>query len=288
MPVREWKGCRINLNNYPFAGKMLVTDMDGTLLDRRSRISDENQRAIKRFIAGGGLFTVATGRMFKAVEPYLPVLPMNLPAIVYNGAAIYDFSMKKLLWQNCLTDNIADVAEDLLRQFPGIGLEVFHGEDLYLPAQNAVTDRHMIREGFHPVFACLKDIPRPWIKLLIASNPEKLLEVEAFLKARKEEFHAVYSESQFLELLNKNVTKGSALKRLAEMANLPCEAIVAMGDNKNDLEMLLEAGTGVAVKNAHKDVITAADLVCSRHDNDAVAEVIRWIEDGTIKSNVAV
>ncbi len=85
----------MDFETNPFKGIMLVTDMDGTLLDGKSRISEGNRRAIKRFIAGGGLFTVATGRMFKAVEPYLPALPMNVPAIVYNGAAIYDFSVKR-------------------------------------------------------------------------------------------------------------------------------------------------------------------------------------------------
>ena len=276
------------LNGYPFNGKMLVTDMDGTMLDGKGRISEENQRAIKRFVAGGGLFTVATGRMFKAVEPYLLVLPINIPAIVYNGAVIYDFSTQKILWQNCLPGNLEYVAEKILQKFPDVGLEVFHGEDLYLVAQNDETTKHMMREGFHPISACLKDVPGPWFKILIASKPERLVEMEEFLKERKEEFHAVYSEPQFLELLNRNVSKGNALKRLAEMLNFPCDCIVAMGDNRNDLEMLKAAGTGIAVANAHKDAAEAADLICSHHEQDAVAEVIGWIEDGTIKCNVAV
>ena len=278
----------MDLINYPFRGKMLVTDMDGTLLDSKSRISEANQRAIKRFIAGGGLFTVATGRMFKAVEPYLPVLPMNIPAIVYNGAAIYDFSTNKILWQNCLPDNLENVAEDIIGQFPGAGLEVFHGEDLYLPAQNEETAKHAIREGFHPISACLKDIPKPWFKMLVASKPEQLLEVEEFLKNRPEEFNSVYSEPQFLELLDKSVSKGSALKRLAEMLNFPCDCIVVVGDNRNDIDMLKAAGTGIAVANAHRDTAGVADIICSHHDQDALAEVIGWIEDGTIKCSIAV
>lgn len=273
----------MDLSNYPFRGKMLVTDMDGTLLDVKARISEANHRAIKRFIAGGGLFTVATGRMFKAVEPYLPVLSMNIPAIVYNGAAIYDFSTNKILWQNCLPDNLENVGEDILRHFPDVGLEVFHGEDLYLPSQNAETAKHAIREGFHPIFSCLKDIPKPWFKMLVASKPEQLLEVEAFLKNRTEEFDSVYSEPQFLELLDRNVSKGNALKRLAQMLNFPCDCIVAMGDNRNDIEMLKAAGTGIAVANAHLDTARAANMMCSHHDQDALAEVIGWIEDGTIK-----
>lgn len=276
------------MNSYPFLGKMLVTDMDGTLLDSKSRISEKNRKAIERFIAGGGLFTVATGRMFKAVEPYLPELPLNLPAIVYNGAAIYDFSTKKIIWQDCLPSYMESVCFRIHERFPGVGFEVFHGADIYLPAQNEETAKHAVREGFKPLFASLDKVPKPWFKVLIAARPEELLEVEEFVRGMEEEFHAVYSEPQFLELLNIRVSKGSALKHLARMANIPCEAIVAMGDNKNDIEMLREAGTGIAVANAHRDTSTAANLICCHHDRDAVAEVIGWIEDGTIAANVAV
>lgn len=273
---------------YPFRGKMLVCDMDGTMLDSKGRISKENLQAINRFAEGGGMFTVATGRMNKSVEPYLPLLPLNIPAIVYNGAVIYNFSAQRILWQNCLQENIENVVVELLNKYPDIGLEIFHGGDLYLLGKNTVTEKHMLREGYHPIQAVLKDVPRPWFKVLIAEKPERLVEVEEFLKGRKEEFHAVYSEPQFLELMNKNVSKGNALKRLAAMLNYPCECIVAMGDNRNDLEMLKAAGTGIAVANAHVTVLEAADLICSHHECDAVAEVIGWIEDGTVKCHVVV
>ncbi len=256
--------------------------MDGTLLNLKSRVSEKNVKALNRFVKGGGLFTVATGRMVKAIEPYLGVLPINIPAIVFNGAAIYDFSSKKLLWQNCLPDDMDNVAARLLERFPEIGAELFHGNNIYLPSTNAETDEHAKREGFNPIFAEVKDIPKPWFKILIAWKPEKLVEIEDFLKGMKEEFHAMYSEPQFLELLHKTASKGSALKHLAAMLNFPCECVIAMGDNRNDLEMLQIAGTGIAVANAHEDAIKAADLTGGHHDEDAVAQVIDWIEDGTI------
>ena len=282
------KGCKNDLSEFPFRGKMLVCDMDGTLLNTRSRISEKNLGAINRFVEGGGLFTVATGRMDKAVEPYLAQLPLSIPAIVYNGAAIYDFSAKKILWQNCLPDNLENVAVKLLERFPEGGLEIFHGGDLFLVSQNIETTKHTMREGFHPIPAKLKDIPKPWFKMLIAWEPKRLAEVEEFLKGMEEEFRAVYSEPQFLELLNSSVSKGNALMHLAAMVNIPCECIIAMGDNRNDIELLQVAGIGVAVGNAHRDVAEAADLTCGCHDEDAVAEVIGWIEDGSINCRLAV
>ena len=76
----------------PLTGILLASDMDGTLLDSRKRLSQANQSALENFVAAGGWFTVATGRMETSVKRYLPVLPLNAPAILYNGAVIYDFT----------------------------------------------------------------------------------------------------------------------------------------------------------------------------------------------------
>jgi len=81
----------------PFSNRLLICDMDGTLLDSNSRVSMENKEALDRFVAGGGFFTVATGRMEESVMKYLQDLPVNLPAIIYNGAAIYDFHTNRML-----------------------------------------------------------------------------------------------------------------------------------------------------------------------------------------------
>lgn len=262
--------------------------MDGTLLDCKARISQENQRAIERFVEGGGMFTVATGRMNKAVEPYLQVLPLSIPAIVYNGAAIYDFTAKKFLWEKFLPENLENVVAKIQEQFPEAGIEVFPESGIYLVKQNKYVEQHVKREGFNPIISDLKSVPKPWFKVLIACAPERLAEIEEFLGGMEEEFHAVYSEPQFLELINSKVSKGDAIKRLSAMLNYPCESIVAMGDNKNDIEMLRTVGTGIAVANAHETVSEVADMTCSHHDHDAVAEVIGWIEDGTLQCHAAV
>ena len=74
-----------------FTGLMLVCDMDGTLLNSKLEVSDENVRAIEYFVDNGGVFTIATGRMELGVRKYLRILPVNAPVILYNGALIYDF-----------------------------------------------------------------------------------------------------------------------------------------------------------------------------------------------------
>ena len=270
------------MSQLPFKGRLLICDMDGTLLDSSGKVSRENKEALYRFVEGGGLFTVATGRMEKSVMQYLPELPVNVPAIVYNGAAIYDFKADNLLWQSNLDPRVVEPVRQVVEKFPEIGIEFYHGGRTYFSMQNEYTHAHMIRENFKPIITEMENIPQPWFKIILAWEPKKLPAVEEFLKSFDEPFRQVYSEPQFLELLNRNTSKGDALKVLTRMLGLSSCCVVAMGDNLNDVELLQEAGIGIAVENAHGVLKAAADLCCSHHNSNAVSEVIEWIERGKI------
>lgn len=276
----------------PFKGKLLVCDMDGTLLDSNSRLSKGNKAALDRFVEGGGLFTIATGRMEKSVMQYLQDLPVNLPAIVYNGAAIYDFQTDRVLWQDNLVPGISEPVKKVIERFPDIGVEFYHAGMTYFARENRYTFEHMLRERFEPIIVSVDEVPQPWSKIILAWDPSRLSEVEEFLKRfqsplsnatnNQVPFSQVYSEPQFLELLNRNVSKGSALKVLIEMSGLDKTCVISMGDNLNDLELIREANVGIAVENAHETLKEAADLCCCHHNLNAVSEVINWLENSKI------
>jgi Cof subfamily protein (haloacid dehalogenase superfamily) len=270
------------LEHQSFKDRLLVCDMDGTLLDSSSRLSIENKTALDRFVASGGLFTVATGRMEKSVMQYLQDLPVNLPAIVYNGAAIYDFQTDKMLWQDNLEPGVIEPVKEAMERFPEIGVEFYHGGMTYYVRENKHTYEHMIREKFDPIITDVDNVPQPWNKVILTWDPHRLPEVESFLKKFRIPFSQVYSEPQFLELLNLNTSKGNALKVLKKMFGLNDACVIAMGDNLNDMELIREANVGIAMGNAHTALKVAADMCCSHHDLSAVSEVIGWIEKGII------
>lgn len=266
----------------PFEGILLVCDMDGTLLDSKSRLSAGNKAALDRFVDGGGLFTVATGRMEKSVLQYIELLPVNLPAIVYNGAGIYNFRTRRMLWQDTLPDGMIGPLRQVIDAFPGIGVQIYHGGSTYFITENEHTRAHAIRENFEPVIVRPENVPQPWFKIILAWDPPKLSDVEHFLKRFDLPFRQVYSEPQFLELLNKDASKGSALKVLKHMLEPERYRIIAMGDNMNDIELLKEADIGIAVENATTPLKAVADLGCTSQDMDAVSQVIDWIEEGRL------
>lgn len=270
------------MEHQPFKDRLLICDMDGTLLDSCSRLSMENKTALDRFVAGGGFFTVATGRMEKSVMQYLKDLPVNLPAIVYNGAAIYDFQKDRILWQDNLVPGVIEPVREVMERFPEIGVEFYHGGMTYFVRENRYTYEHMLREKFDPIITAVDDVPQPWYKVILAWDPCRLPEVESFLMKYRTLFSQVYSEPHFLELLNLKTSKGNALKMLIEMLGLNQTFVIAMGDNLNDMELIREADVGIATDNAHTSLKAAADLCCSHHDLNAVSEVISWIESGKI------
>jgi Cof subfamily protein (haloacid dehalogenase superfamily) len=260
--------------------KLLISDMDGTLLNSKHEISDENYNAIREFISSGGLFTVATGRMTKTVFPYLSRLPVNAPAILYNGAAIYDFKKEKMLYENHLPayESLEFIA-GIINNFPDAGIEIFQGNEIYLLKENDETIKHFKRESLPSKITPLNEVPKMWYKIIIVWDPENLKKVDEYMRAtgfdvKFKGLRCTYSEPQFIEILSTDCSKGSALNILTEMLGIDTANVIAIGDNLNDLEFLNEAGLGIAVDNAHPELKKNADELTVNNDNHALSSVI--------------
>lgn len=266
-------------NSRLFEGFMIVSDMDGTLLNSKFEVSEENKRALEYFVKRGGIFTIATGRMEAGVERYMGNLPVNAPVILYNGALICDFGTGKLLWSKCLEGDVKTVLNELLEVFPALGIEVFHGGKVYYLRENEETEKHYKKEGFIPEVASIEKVPEPWYKVILTDRPEKLPEVEEYLTGKDENFRMVYSEPQFLELLNRNASKGTALVELSAMTGIPVSNILSMGDNCNDIEMLEVSGMGFAMENANPKLKEVARFKCCSNDEHAAKYVVKWLEN---------
>ncbi|HSW35402.1 MAG TPA: HAD-IIB family hydrolase, partial [Candidatus Limnocylindrales bacterium] len=112
-------------------------------------------------------------------------------------------------------------------------------------------------------------------KLSIICWDGRLNEIETYLKSHfNGEISVLQSRPYFLEITDRHATKGQALHWLAEREGIKPEEIIAFGDGHNDIDMLRYAGLGVAVANAHSEVLEAADFVTLSNMEDGVAEVI--------------
>lgn len=267
------------MNKRPFTGALLVSDMDGTLLNQNDEVSEENKKALERFVEGGGFFTVATGRTAKGVERFYEKLPINLPVIVNNGAQIFDFKNKKVLWKSCLEEDAMVVLDNIIHQFPQLGIEIFCEDGVHIVNKNDVTEWHRLKEQILPGVKNILEVPKPWYKIVLAWENDLLKDVDVYLQGKTGSSRTVFSEAVFLDLLNINTSKGHALEELKRISGIQFKKVIAIGDNLNDLEMIQTADIGIAVENANLELKRNATFCVSHHNNHSVAEVIKYIEE---------
>jgi len=115
-----------------FCGYVIISDLDGTLLDNNKNISDENIDAINYFTENGGKFSVATGRVVEATEEYLSKIKVNLPIIVYNGGVIYDYNNKKMISEKFVDENQKQITNRIKVDYENIGMEIYANRKLYV------------------------------------------------------------------------------------------------------------------------------------------------------------
>jgi Cof subfamily protein (haloacid dehalogenase superfamily) len=267
-----------------YEGWLIVSDMDGTLLDDDKKISEENQQSINYFIENGGIFTIATGRMTSAVRMYLDKININAPAILHNGAQIYDFKKNQEVFSKYIEEDRKECIRRVYKDIPEPGIEVFTGNDhVYVYRECSETKRYDDREV--NIKYCMPDYAwnEKWIKVLIIGDKELLDRIEPVYKTIYDKGYSVRSGDMYLDIVANGVSKGLALKELVKCLGIRRDHVIAAGDNMNDISMLYAAGYGVAPGNAEQEVKEAADLVAPDNNHPIVKFIIEEIIDKNIK-----
>lgn len=252
---------------------MVVADIDGTLLTDDHELLRSNLETIRLFTLLGGRFTLATGRLPQSIANYAELRELIGPAITCGGSILYDFAADRPIKTWTLPRLTAHLAlSDVLKAFPAVGATVAANDmRLYLAAHNAYTQQYVDGENIIYFERPNEEIPPEWNKLLFAGTPELLSEVIAFTAQR------TYPGAQFIstnkiyyELMPQGISKGSALRELCALVDIPIENTIVIGDYYNDLEMMREAGHSVAMGNAPSEVAMAADEMTGTNQEGGV------------------
>lgn len=268
-----------------FDGILLCSDLDGTLLREDKSISEKNRRALEYFKKNGGMFSIMTGRMSFVLDPTIKATKPNAPVGFGNGLGIYDFENNQKLSLRFVDPSVLTIVEKVYRDFPEIGIEIATHDKIYCVRVNETVKKHLSDENIPLVMTGVKEFSLPIAKILFAARPEVL---ENFiLQISKEEdagkFQLLRSDKLYFEILPKDVGKGELLLQLAELLGIDKEKTIAIGDNDNDVSMLLAAQLGIAVENAAKSAKDAADMVAPSNEEDAIAFIIEALDAGGIK-----
>ena len=226
-----------------FTGVLLASDYDNTLLDtesaRRSggeapRVSERNQAALRYFMEQGGRFAVATGRALAALEHFVDEIPMNAPAIICNGAALYDFSAREYLDYILLNRDLCRRCQELLLASPTTAAEAYPLLESVIHAvrPNAYTRQHehlthtTVRED-----ASLLEVPQPLTKVIFEDEHAALEALRDRLLAQPwiQECEMAFSAANLLELTGRGASKGGMVRRLAARLEIPMDHVYCAG-----------------------------------------------------------
>lgn len=245
--------------------KMVVTDLDGTLLKNDKTISAFTSDMIDKLREKGILFAIATARPIRAVKEFLPFLKYDI-GIYHNGAVIIDDSQKianfgienpqKVVWEKENPNyNIAVEVNDSLYSNFDAG-KIWSGI-FYIPT----TDFHEIKDAIAD-------------KIIIETNSQE--QIDAIGNMLPENLYIQLCENIIALIMNKKATKMEAIKAISHQKEISLDKVVAFGDDYNDVEMIRGCGIGVAMENALDAVKKEADVICASNEADGVA---RWLEE---------
>ncbi len=259
---------------------ILLSDMDGTLLDSNSIASEKNKEAIRKFVELGGNFGIATGRGHQNALGFLDGVMINTPSIVYNGSMLYDFekaapSVMKTLPAEELTESILW----LMDSYKEVMVQIYGAEMSYIVSSRESADEEVLIYHQPATFIHLDNILKEdWVKILISGNHDDLVALEKHLEEShlKDKVRWVFSSEIFLEILPLDVSKGTMLHELRKHYSDEHQ-IIAIGDFYNDIEMIQEADCGIATFNAPEAIKNLSDRVTVSNDDSAVASVIEDI-----------
>ncbi|HEX5504349.1 MAG TPA: HAD-IIB family hydrolase [Thermomicrobiales bacterium] len=270
---------------------ILALDIDGTLLGPGGHLGERTRRAVHAAGAAGWLVTLATGRRWTSTKPVADDLGLRVPLIVFNGALVRDSVGGEILIYNPLPrEVVAPLVDALLARGlpPVIYEDVQAGERMLAgPAEldNGAIGAWLARitTEYGPVLhrlsvAALREVGTA-TRLLIADAAERMrtidrLAAELGLDYRTLLYPIEQDGMQVAELLHPSGTKAAALRALAARYGLTMADVVAVGDGHNDVEMLAEAGLGVAMGQAPPEVRAHAGHVIGRHVDEGLAAFI--------------
>ena len=260
--------------------KLIVVDLDGTLLKSDKSLDDN----IKDVISGQDYkFTIASGRSMVLVKKFISELDINSPYITNNGAEIYqnDACVK----QYSIPDEEVRFILNLVQEF---NLECHANAENCIYTMGKIDLILPFRKRFEGV---LPIVDNASINAVCANTINKIMcidkdlnKIEKFAKKINlycGHVHCERAEGNEFVIVNRQASKGKALKNLIELLHISSEEVIVFGDNYNDVSMFEAVKYSVCMENADKDVKDKATFICKSNDMNGVSDFIqKYINPG--------
>ncbi|MCG7315916.1 Cof-type HAD-IIB family hydrolase [Brevibacillus laterosporus] len=263
------------MQNY----KMIVLDLDDTLLQDDHTISTRTKSALMKAQEAGVKVVLASGRPTYAMTHIAEELELGKYGsfiLSFNGAKIINWKTKEELFSSTLPVETVYELYDISKK-EQVGILSYDGDDIVAETVTAYTKKESEITGMNikEVESFTQAITRPVVKVLMVDDPTKLAIVEKKLQKQLEgQLSVMRSKPFFLEFTEAGVDKGTSLHQLINKLRIEQAEVIAIGDSYNDLAMITFAGLGVAMGNAPDDIKEVANYVTDTNMNHGVAKVV--------------
>jgi Cof subfamily protein (haloacid dehalogenase superfamily) len=272
--------------------RLLAIDIDGTLLNTRDELTPATRQALVRAREAGIHVVLATGRRYSRTLHLVEPLKIDVPLVTASGALVKDPSDHRTLYQAQFDPQ---VLRDTLAVVDGCGYDPVLCADTYAEGfdyyhTRAEVDGPELAEylrlnpGCGRIWPDLVGDPPPGVFTGFAMGSKaQMLQLQHQLRRQKPHglrTHVLRSPRYtgfMCEFSPAGVTKWSAICRLAAGWGIDRAAICAVGDDVNDVPMVLAAGLGVAMGNAQPEVKAAAQRIAPSQDEDGLVQVVQWL-----------
>ena len=270
--------------------RLICIDMDGTLLDSNHVVSERNKEALRKAKNLGVTIAISTGRLFCSAKYYSELIGIDTAVLASNGAYIKTNYKEDTVIETPLSKETVLEIYDIVKKY---GLSANYNSWDTLIRENKIPETHaynimnkylpeekkvkfLIDEENLP--NTLKNFKGNILKSIVIEEGHNKDNLWAAKKELKETFgdklHVVSSGTNNFEIISGTISKGIAVKYLAESLNLKPSEVMCIGDSENDLSMINYAGIGVAMGNALDMVKEEADYITDTNNNSGVAKAI--------------
>jgi Cof subfamily protein (haloacid dehalogenase superfamily) len=255
--------------------KLIASDMDGTLLNQYDKINEEFFDIIMKLKQKNIIFVAASGRQYFNLLNKFSKVKNDITYVAENGS--YVIHGDKEIYSSILDRNRVKELIKLGRKIEGCEIVLCGKESAYI-------------EKSYPEF--IREVERYYIKYKLVDNLDEIEDDilkftlcdfkgasensnHIFTSVLAKEFKITISGKLWLDVINKDVNKGVAIKHLQEKFNIKSEETMVFGDYFNDIEMMESAYYSYAMENAPDEVKKHANFIAKSNEENGVLEVIK-------------
>lgn len=267
--------------------KLIAMDMDGTLLNSKKEVTEYTKDVLRRAAKEGVKLVVCTGRIFTSAKSYARIIGTKAPIIASNGAYIREKDREEVIYEKYINKDTLIKIIKVSREwgfYPHIyTTDTIYSEKLIHSSLNYTRWNETVPEDEKiniKIVDRLEDVVNKegenFLKVVVMADEDQIERLQGLKKYIRENMDVSVFSSYVnnFEVMDKEVSKGRALKILADYFGINKEEIICFGDNENDKTMFEFAGFPVAMGNAEEEIKKIAAYVTDTNDNDGVAKAI--------------